>query len=325
MAKKGFIKSAAIQHGGESMDRRDFLKQVLFWSAGLSTTIPLFKIVPLVPEAKAAPASAPLVVHAVGKDYYGLVAKALGPLGGMGKFVRPGARVVIKPNIAWDRKPEQAANTHPQVVKALVEAALAAGAAKVLVFDRTCNEERRCYVNSGIQEALAAIDDRRLNFFHPDERKFVPVDIERGKAVRRLEIYKDALTADAYINVPIAKHHGLARLTLGLKNSMGVLGGKRGQMHHDLGQKLADLATVIRPALTVIDATRILLDNGPQGGDLADVKVLDSLVAGIDPVACDAYATTLFGLAPGDIDSTVAAHRAGLGEMDLARMHLVRA
>ena len=306
------------------MDRRDFLKQVLFWSAGLSTSIPLFKIVPLQAEAQAAPPASPLVVHAKGKDYHGLVARALEPLGGMGKFVRPGARVVIKPNIGWDRKPEQAANTHPQVVKALVEAVLAVGAAKVLVFDRTCNEERRCYVNSGIQKALATIDDRRLDFFHPDERKFVPVDIERGKAVRRLDIYKDALTADVYINVPIAKHHGLARLTLGLKNSMGVLGGNRGQMHQDIGQKLADLATVIRPALTVIDATRILLANGPQGGDLKDVKVLDSLVAGVDPVACDAYATTLFDLQPGDIDSTVAAHRAGLGEMDLAKINTVR-
>ncbi len=304
------------------MDRRDFLKQVFFWSAGLSTAIPLFKIAPFELEAEAEAASAPLVVHAVGKDYHGLVTKALEPLGGMGKFVRPGARVAIKPNIAWDRTPEQAANTHPLVVKALVEAALAAGAAKVLVFDRSCNEARRCYVNSGIKEALATIDDRRLDLFHPDERKFVPVDIKRGKAVRRLEIYKDALTADVYINVPIAKHHGLARLTMGLKNSMGVLGGDRGQMHHGLGQKLADLATVIRPTMTVIDATRILLANGPQGGDIADVKILDSLVAGIDPVACDAYATTLFGLKPSDIDSTVAAHRAGLGEMDPVKMHI---
>ena len=304
------------------MDRRDFLKQVLFWSAGLSTAIPLFKIIP---DAEAAADPSPLVVHAVGKDYHRLVAKVLEPLGGMGKFVRPGDRVVIKPNIGWDRSPAQAANTHPLVVRALVEAALAAGAAKVMVFDRTCNEERRCYVNSGIKEMLETIDDRRLHFYHPDPRKFVPVDIERGKSVRRLEIYKDALEADAYINVPIAKHHGLARLTLGLKNSMGVLGGNRGQMHHDLGQKLADLATVIRPKLTVIDATRILLDNGPQGGDLADVKVLDSLVAGADPVACDAYTTTLFDLKPEDIDSTVAAHRAGLGEMDLAKMRILRA
>lgn len=304
------------------MDRRDFLKQVLFWSAGLSTAIPLFKIAPFGLEAEAA--SSPLIVHGVGKDYHGLVAKVLAPLGGIGNFVRPGARVVIKPNIAWDRKPEQAADTHPLVVRALVEAALAAGAAKVMVFDRTCNEPRRCYVTSGIKEALEAIDDRRLELFHPDQRKFVPVDIKRGRAVRRLAIYKDALTADAYINVPIAKHHGLARLTLGLKNSMGVLGGDRGQMHHGLGQKLADLATVIRPTLTVIDATRILLAHGPQGGDLADVKILDSLVAGIDPVACDAYATTFFGLKPGDIASTVAAHRAGLGEMDPAKMHIVR-
>jgi uncharacterized protein (DUF362 family) len=106
---------------------------------------------------------------------------------------------------------------------------------------------------------------------------------------------------------------------------MGVLGGNRGQMHHNLGQKLADLATVIRPRLTVIDATRILLRNGPQGGDLEDVKVLDTLIASADPVACDAYATTLFDLQPGDIASTVAAYELGLGEMNLDRIQVIQA
>lgn len=249
----------------------------------------------------------------------------MSPLGGMAAFVRPSDKVVIKPNIGWDRTPAQAANTHPLVVKALVEQALAAGAGQILVFDRTCNEERRCYVNSGIQDALAAVKDRRLKIFYPDNRKYVPVDISRGRAVNRLDIYRDALEADSYINVPVAKHHGLSRLTLGLKNSMGVLGGRQGAMHHNLGQKLADLATVVQPKLTIIDATRILLANGPQGGDLADVKILDTLVASSDPVAADAYATTLFGLQPADIDSTVAAHALGLGEMDLARMKIVTA
>jgi uncharacterized protein (DUF362 family) len=153
----------------------------------------------------------------------------------------------------------------------------------------------------------------------------VPVDIKRGKAVRRLEIYKDALEADTYINVPVAKHHSLSRLTLGLKNSMGVLGGNRGQMHQNLGQKLADLATVVRPKLTVIDATRILLRNGPQGGDIDDVKILDTIVASADPVACDAYATTLFDLHPNEISSTVAAYKLGLGEMDLAKIKIIQA
>jgi uncharacterized protein (DUF362 family) len=249
----------------------------------------------------------------------------LEPLGGIGRFVKSGDRVVIKPNMAWDRNPDQGANTHPLVVKALVEQSLAADAKKVMVFDRTCNEERRCYMNSGIELALESIQDKRLAFYHPDNRKFVPVDIVRGKAVNRLEIYKDALEADTYINVPVAKHHSLIKLTLGLKNSMGVLGGNRGNMHHNLGQKLADLATVIRPKLTLIDATRILLRNGPQGGDLDDVKILDTLVASTDPVACDAFATTLFDMQPDEIASTVAAYKMGLGEMHLAAMQIIKA
>jgi uncharacterized protein (DUF362 family) len=304
------------------MDRREFLKQVCLWSAGLSLTVPRFRIVP---EVLALELQLPLLAHARGKDYYSLVTRVVDSLGGMEQFVRPGDKVVIKPNIGWDRNPGQAANTHPLVVKALVEQALAVGAARVMVFDRTCNEERRCYVNSGIRDALGAVKDRRLRVYHPDPRKYVPVDVERGKAVRRLEIYKDALEADSYINVPVAKHHSLSRLTLGLKNSMGVLGGDRGKMHHDLGQKLADLATVVRPTLTVIDATRILLRSGPQGGDLKDVKVMDTVIASADPVAADAYATTLFDLQPEAIESTKAAFRMGLGEMQIANMKIVRA
>jgi uncharacterized protein (DUF362 family) len=304
------------------MNRRDFLKQVMLWYAGISTSIPSFQIVP---ELLAEEKEPPLVSHAKGKDYYNLAARVLEPLGGIDKFVKSGDKVVIKPNMSWDRNPAQAANTHPQVVKAIVELSLDAGAGEIRVFDRTCNEERRCYVNSGIQEAMKSITDRRLKYFHPDSRKYVPVNIKRGKAVSRLEIYKDALEADTYINVPIAKDHSLSRLTLGLKNSMGVLGGDRGKMHHNLGQKLADLATVIRPKLTVIDATRILLRNGPQGGDINDVKIMDTVIASADPVACDAFATTLFGLNPEDINSTVAAYEMGLGEMNLARMQINKA
>jgi uncharacterized protein (DUF362 family) len=304
------------------MDRRDFMKQVMLWSAGLTVTIPSFQIVPELLALEKQPSK---VTHATGKDYYALVARVLEPFGGIGKFVKTGDNVVIKPNMAWDRRPELAANTHPLVVKALVEQSLDAGAKKIMVFDRTCNEQRRCYVNSGIQQAMESIKDKRLKYYHPDTRKFVPVNIERGKAVNRLEIYKDALEADTYINVPVAKHHSLSKLTLGLKNSMGVLGGNRGQMHQNIGQKLADLATVIRPKLTVIDATRILLRNGPQGGDIDDVKILDTVVASADPVACDAFATTLFNMKPNEISSTVAAYKMGLGEMDLAMMQIIQA
>ncbi len=302
------------------MKRRKFLKDVLLWSAGLSVSIPRFYI----PELFAGEIPTPNLALAQGRDYQELAAKVLSLLGGMEQFVRPGDKVVVKPNMGWDRSPELAANTHPLVVKALVEQALEAGAATVRVFDRCCNEERRCYSNSGIRAALKSLKNKRVQCDYIDSRKFVPIEIKKGRSLKQWDIYRDALEADCYINVPVAKHHGLSRLTLGLKNSMGIIGGNRGSWHHDLGQKLADLATVIEPKLTVIDATRILLRNGPQGGDLDDVKVLDTLIASTDPVATDAYATTLFGLKPTAIDSTVAAYKMGLGEIDIAKMKIIK-
>lgn len=304
------------------MDRRQFIRDIVLWSAGIALVTPRFTIRPAALAAEQPP---PLLSLAKGEEYTALVTRVLEPLGGMAHFVRPGDKVVIKPNIGWDRNPEQAANTHPLVVQALVRQALEAGAQRVLVFDRTCNEQRRCYANSGIEQAVRAIKDRKAVIEHVDQRKFVPVDITRGQSLTRWELYRDALECDCYINVPVAKHHGLSRLTLGLKNTMGVIGGNRGRLHFDLAQKLADLATVIRPQLTVIDATRILLRNGPQGGNLNDVRRMDTLIASADPVAADAYATTLFDLAPDALDSTVAAHAMGLGEMDLGKIRVVEA
>ncbi len=151
------------------------------------------------------------------------------------------------------------------------------------------------------------------------------MQIQNGKSIQEFSFYKDALESDCdcYINVPIAKHHALSKLTLGLKNVMGVIGGNRGEIHKDLPQRIADLNLVVRPKLTVINATRILLRNGPTGGKLEDVKVLDTLVASADTVAADAYATTLFGMKPADLKSTVAAVALGLGEMDLAKIKIV--
>ena len=300
------------------MNRREFIRDVLLWSAGLTVSIPRFTI----PEVFAA-VPPPLLAVDRGTDYSGLLDKVLTSLGGMNKFVRPGDRVVVKPNIGWDRAEKFAANTNPVIVRALVEQALEAGASKVQVFDRTCNEKRRCYKNSGIEDTLKSLKNNKVSIEHIDDRKFIPVEIERGKSLSRMNIYKDALEADCYINLPVAKHHGLSRLTLGLKNSMGVIGGNRGMMHFNLGQKLADLATVIQPALTVIDATRILLDNGPQGGSMDDVKITDTIIASVDPVAADAYATTLFDMQPDEIESTVAAYKLGLGEINIKRMKIL--
>jgi uncharacterized protein (DUF362 family) len=310
------------------MDRREFIEQVAAWSAGAALAAPVFNVQSiLAAEADQKPQGGPLLAVAKGKDYAALVDRVMKPLGGMGKFVREGARVVVKPNIGWDRSPEQAACTHPDVIKAVVQQCLDAGAKRVLVFDHPCNDPRRTYANSGIKNIVESIGDSRAQCVFLDAKKFVPVDIKNAKSIKRFEFYKDAMPpeCDCYINVPIAKHHVLSKLSLGLKNIMGVIGGNRGEIHKNIGDRIADLNLVVYPQLTIIDATRILLRNGPTGGNLADVKVLDTLIASADTVAADAYATTLFGMKPTDVSSTVAAAALELGEMDLAKIKIVEA
>jgi uncharacterized protein (DUF362 family) len=153
--------------------------------------------------------------------------------------------------------------------------------------------------------------------------RFREIDIPRGVTIRRWPVYEEALSCDAIINVPIAKHHSISRLTLGMKNLMGIIGGNRGVFHSGIGQKLADLTSAVTPRLTVLDATRILVRNGPTGGRLEDVRILNRVAASADPVAIDAYGTTLFGMSPRNLASVVAAHRMGLGEMDLNRIRIV--
>ena len=292
------------------MDRRQFLKLL-----GLSPLYSNF----LLREALAAEKS--LVAIADDRDYSQATIKAINALGGMRRFVRPGNVVVVKPNIGWDRTPEQAANTHPLVVRAVVSEALRAGASKVKVFDRSCNDPRRCYVTSGIAAALRGM--KNVDLKHIEEERFKAVRLN-GRTLREWDLYDEALSADVFINVPVAKHHGLTGLTLGLKNIMGVMGGNRGSIHKYIDSALADINAVLKSQLTVIDATRILTAHGPQGGEPRDVKILNKVLASSDIVAADAVATTFFGLRPEAISTTVAAYRRGLGEMKMSGIRIIK-
>ena len=292
------------------MERRMFLRLL-----GLSAVFSQWMLRDLVA------ADGPVVAVAEGKDYAQVTRNAIAALGGMKRFVRSGDVVVVKPNMGWDRSPEQAANTNPVVVRAVVEEVLRAGAKKVKVFDRTCNDERRCYVNSGIAGALKGMKNVEVKYVENERFKKVAIN---GRALKEWELYDEALGADVFINVPVAKHHGLTRLTLGLKNVMGVMGGNRGSIHKNIDNALADVNRVLKSHLVVVDATRVLTAHGPQGGNLSDVKVLNKVIASTDIVAADAYATTLFGLRPEDIAVTVAAHKRGLGEINLNKVRIVR-
>jgi len=294
-------------------NRREFLTRTAAAAAGLAAAARLD------PLLMAAPPPWPDLAVVHGADPAKNTRAALSAVGGMKRFVAKGDVVVVKPNIGWDRTPEQAADTNPHVVAALVAMALEAGAKTVKVFDRPCNDPRRCYAQSGI-EAAAKAAGAEVTFIN--DHKFREVAIPGGVAIQSWPLYTDLLEADKVINVPIAKTHGTAKLTLGMKNWMGVMGGSRGRIHQNIGEALADLATVIHPAVTVLDATRILTANGPQGGDLKDVKRLDTIIAGTDVVAVDSYGATLFGLTGSGLAYVAAASRRGLGQMDLTKLRI---
>ncbi len=260
----------------------------------------------------------PGLVVAKGPSVEKNLLSAVEALGGFSRFVSKGDVVVVKPNIGWDRVPKQAATTNPQLVHELVLRCLEAGAKKVKVFDKTCNDPRRCYVKSGIADSArkAGAD---VSFV--DDRKFKKVKIG-GQILKEWPVYREVLEADKVINVPIAKHHGIAKLTMSLKNWMGVIGEPRNVLHQQINLCLADLARFFQPCLTVLDATRILVANGPQGGNIKDVRELNTLVIGIDQVAVDSYGTTLFGYEGTDLGCLVEAAKAGVGQVDLGKVRL---
>jgi uncharacterized protein (DUF362 family) len=206
----------------------------------------------------------------------------------------------------------------------VVALCLQAGAKAVRVIDRPCNDPRRCYKRSGIKDAVESLGDAAVSVEYADERKFVTLGIKGPQgSLSSWTFNKDVLDADRRINVPIAKHHNAARLTMSLKNVMGVLGGNRGNIHHDLDRNIADLNSVVKFDLVVLDAVRILTANGPQGGRLQDVKQTNVVVAGTDPVAVDSYASTLFGITGKDVPHVVFSAQRGLGEIDLKKIKTI--
>jgi len=255
--------------------------------------------------------SSPQAPDGVAEEARRLTQAAVDALGGIARFVSRGDVVWIKPNIGWNRRPEQAATTNPDVVATLVGLCYRAGAKKVIVSDNSCNPALASFARSGIQQAA---EKAGADSFIMDEHRFRTTAL-KGKALPSWDIYADVLGVNKFINVPIVKHHGLCRATLGMKNLMGVAGGERSRFHQDLSNSVADLAAFIRPALVVMDGIRVLTANGPVGGNLADVERRDTVVVGVDQVAVDSFGATLLGLKPQDIGYIVEASNRRLGTM----------
>lgn len=256
-----------------------------------------------------------------------LLQAAMTPLGGMGRFVKKGQRVVIKANIAWARTPEQACTNNPELLTALVKMCYEAGAKKVAVWDHTCDNYQFCFSRSGLKEAGQKAGADVLSGHGRNVYK--QVDIPKGKKLKTAEVLRDVLEADVFINFPIPKHHFATELTLGMKNFIGIVWDMELLHKIDLHQCIADINTVRKPDLVVVDAIRILTTNGPKGpGKTEDIG---EVIASTDIVAADAYAATFFKhpktgkpFKPEEIRFVKLAFEMGLGQIDLSKVRVKR-
>lgn len=291
------------------MKRRDFIKK----TAMISSSLYLPGLLSMAQSPKG-----DLVVKIEGESPYEITKRAVKELGGMEKFISKQDIVMIKPNIGWNREIEQAACTNPEVVRAVVEMALNAGAKKVIVMDNPCHKAEDTYSRSGIKDA-AQKAGAEVRF--PDENRLVVHDF-KGQRVTQWPVFKDFLDVDKLINVPILKHHGSAGLTIAMKNLYGILGGNRGKLHRDMGQGIADLAYGFKPILNIVDAYRILVRNGPIGGRVSDVELRKTVIASSNIMEADIVAVNVFGSTPEQYDFIRAAFERKMGQMDISKINL---
>jgi uncharacterized protein (DUF362 family) len=254
----------------------------------------------------------PVVVLAQNRDHAEALRSALGAIGGIQRFVKKGERVLLKPNAAWDRVPEQGVNTNPVLVGEMTRQCSMAGASDVIVTDYGTHSPERAFSRSGIKDAVEHNGGKVL---YLDDDDFLEADFN-GKFITSWPVLKYTFEVDRLINMPIAKHHGLVAGTASMKNFFGMIGGIRSRLHRQIDQAIVDLAAFFKPTLTVIDATRVLMRNGPSGGSFDDVRVCDSVICATDQVAADARACEFLGKAGRQINHIVIAAQQGLGEID---------
>ncbi|MDI7261876.1 MAG: DUF362 domain-containing protein [Thermodesulfobacteriota bacterium] len=305
---------------GKKITRRQFIK-----GTAAAATLPLFSnMLPFYGSLAHASGEADLIIAKSGSPSQ-LLQAAMAPLGGMGRFVKKGQRVVIKANIAWARTPEQACTNNPGLLSALIKMCYEAGAKRVAVWDHTCDNYQFAFARSGLKEAGQKAGADVLSGHGRNVYK--QVEIPKGKKLKTAEVLRDILESDVFINFPIPKHHFATELTLGLKNLIGVVWDMELLHKIDLHQCIADINTLRKPDLVVVDAIRILTTNGPKGpGKTEDIG---EVITSTDLVAVDAYSATFFKhpktgkpFRPEEIKFVKNAYDLGLGEIDLSKVRV---
>lgn len=268
------------------------------------------------PDFEVAPDSLiPEIALARNEDHARALGAALDAIGGIGRFVKRGEKVLLKPNAAWDRIPEQGVNTNPELIGEMVRQCKAAGASEVLVTDYGSRNPLRVFTRSGIKDA---VERNGGTLIFTGDNDFLRDDLN-GRFIGSWPVLKYVFEVDRLINMPIAKHHGLVYGTASMKNFFGAIGGVRDSLHDQIDQAIVDLAAYFKPTLTVVDATRVLTRAGPQGGSFDDVEIFDSVICSTDQVAADSRACEFLGLTGDEIKHIVLAAEQGLGQIDYRR------
>ncbi len=307
-----------MSENAPSMNRRAFLQRSMLTGMAAYAVASEFGAHPLA----AAGDGLPDMVAVKNGELDVMLDKAMAAYGGMNRFVKKGATVVIKPNMSWNRPPEMAATTNPTLVKRIVQSCFEAGAKQVYVFDHTCANWKMSYENSGIQES--ARDGGAVVVPANDSKDYVPVDNPGARTLKRLKIHKQLAEADVLINVPVLKHHGSTGMTAALKNLMGLV-DDRGFYHREgLNQCIAEFCLYRKPTLNIMDAYLVTMTNGPQRARPEDLKLMKYLMVSTDIVALDAASAKILGRQPADIKHVQTAHDLKIGTMDLDTLKIER-
>jgi uncharacterized protein (DUF362 family) len=248
--------------------------------------------------------------------------KGIDALGGIQAFVKPGQKVIIKPNISFDSGPERAANTNPELVGEVVRQVLAAGAKEVLVFDHTLNDWKTTYKLSGTQAEVERAGGKMISA--DEERSYVNQKNAKALKLQETDVFKPLLDADVFINMPILKHHGGAKMSCAIKNLMGNVWDRRIMHRSDLNQCIAEMLFYTKPTLNIVDAYRIMISNGPRGVSTDDVRLAKYMIISADAVAADVVATKVIGYELDEVPYIKIAEQLGFGKGDMTKLNIAR-
>ncbi|PKL44246.1 MAG: tat (twin-arginine translocation) pathway signal sequence [Candidatus Riflebacteria bacterium HGW-Riflebacteria-1] len=307
------------------MDRRSFISLVSALAATYNFKLPYRARAEELNLASgtAAAGGFPDIVAVMGGTPVEMLDRALTAAGGLSRFVKQGQKVLVKPNIGWDKTPEEGANTNPTLVKHLIQLCFKAGAKEVNVFDNTCNHWQACYSNSQIEAAVKEAGGTML--MAHEESYYTEIDLPHGVALKKAKVHKAWLESDVIINLPILKHHGGARMTAAMKNLMGVIWDRRHYHRTDLHQCIADFTTIDKkPTLNIIDAYSVMMRNGPRGVSTADLATKKMLLLSTDMVAIDTAAARILEAQPDEIAYIAMAAALNTGIADLSKLKIER-